>query len=331
MRLIRTMRGLWIVLVTIALAAVPGRGQGNAGGAETASGTTPRGAIKLVDSNPNLPTQQLPRNINNIGEIVGHIGDEHDETGFVRSRAGKYTEFLFPGQCDFVDTPCSFAMGVNDRGETVGFSTSTIQPGAFLRKRDGSFKALPAAPGNSAAQPNSINNRGDIVGSYSSRSMPGVHGFLLRHGNYTTIDFPGTAFTQCTGINNSGLVTGSYTESNGETHGFLWWRGNFIATFQVSNGNGARNTFPMAINDWGQVSGRFDDLFFGDGAFVRKFDGTTKIIDLATLLQPIGGSFGFLTGINNRGDLVGSFGPGLQQAFGDIFGFLIPRGAGVPW
>lgn len=321
----KIMRSLGIVLSMVTLTALPGRGQDIANASEFAARMTPGGAIKLVDPHPNLPTQLLPRNINNVREIVGHIGDEHDGTGFIRSRGGQYTEFMFPGQCDFFISPCTYPMGLNDLGEIVGFSLA-IKPAAFLRKKDGSFKTLPAAPGNSAAQPNSINNRGEIVGLYSS--APGVtHGFLLRRGKYTTIDFPGTTNTQCTGINNSGMITGLYVENNG-VHGFLWWQGNFIATFQISNGNGARNTFPMAINDWGQVSGNFDDVFFRDGAFVRKFDGTIKIIDLATLLQPIGGSFGLLTGINNRGDLVGSFGPGLQQVFGDIFGFIIPRGAG---
>ena len=49
-------------------------------------GMTPRVAIKLVDPHPNLPNQLLPRNINNAGEIVGHIGDERDGTGFMLRR-----------------------------------------------------------------------------------------------------------------------------------------------------------------------------------------------------------------------------------------------------
>jgi len=323
----KMMRGLWIVLSIISLAALPGRGQDSTNAGEAGTATTQGTAIKLVDPHPNLPTQLLPRNINNVGEIAGHIGDERDGTGFTRSRSGQYTEFLYPRQCGSIVNPCSYPMGINDRGETVGFSLSEI-PGAFLRNKDGSFTTLPDAPGNSASQPNSINNRGEIVGTYSR--APGVtHGFLLRHGQYTTIDFPGTTSTQCTGINKMGLITGFYVENNGATHGFLWWQGNFIATFQVSSSGVAKNTFPMAINDWGQVAGHFG--FFTEGAFVRNFDGTIKILDLATLLQPIGGTGGLLTGINKRGDLIGSFGPGLEHVFGDIFGFLIPRGAGVPW
>src|SRR6478672_13096312 len=95
----KMMRSLSIVLATIALVAVPGRGQDNAGV-----------AIKLVDPHPNLPNQLLPRNINNVGEIVGHIGDERDGTGFMRSRSGQYTEFLYPPQCGFFVNPCSYPM-----------------------------------------------------------------------------------------------------------------------------------------------------------------------------------------------------------------------------
>lgn len=319
----KVMRSLLVVLSMTLLAAVFAQGQ-----ASLTDNYTPV-AIKLVDPHPNLPTQMLVQDINNVGVIIGHLGDEHNGTGFVRSKSGQYTEFLFPGPCDGAP-PCTYPQGVNDRGQIVGF-TLPISPvpaaQSFLREPDGSTKILPAAPANSSPMANSINNRGDIVGSYANIT-PGVHGFLLRNQNYTAIDFPGTERTVCTGINNNGLITGFYQEKNGGVHGFLWSRGNFIATFQILDANGMQDTFPAGINDQGQVSGNFGA--FRLGAFVRNLDGTVKIIDLATLLKPIGGSGGILTGINNQGDLVGSFGPGLSVTFGDIFGFLIPHGAGNP-
>ncbi len=320
----KIMRSLLVVLSLTSLAAVSAQGQ-----ASLTDNDTPV-AIKLVDPHPSFPTQMLPQDINNPGVIIGHLGDEHNGTGFIRSKSGQYTEFLFPGPCGLGASPCTYPQGVNDRGQSVGF-TMPISPlqeaQSFLREPDGSMTSLPAAPANSSAMPNGINNRGDIVGSYASNA-PGVHGFLLRNQNYTTIDFPGTERTVCTGINNRGLITGFYQEKNGGVHGFLWSRGNFIATFQILDANGIQDTFPAGINDQGQVSGNFGT--FRLGAFVRNLDGTIKIIDLATLLKPIGGSGGKLTGINNQGDLVGSFGPGLLSTFGDIFGFLIPHGAGSP-
>jgi hypothetical protein len=124
----KMIHSLWIVLATIALVALPGRSQDNA------SRMTQGVAIKLVDPHPNLPNQLLPRNINNAGEIVGHIGDERDGTGFTRSRSGQYTEFLYPPPCGFFVNPCSYPMGINDRGEIVGFSLSEI-PERFSETR----------------------------------------------------------------------------------------------------------------------------------------------------------------------------------------------------
>jgi hypothetical protein len=328
----KQMPSLWIMLAMTLLGFLPAQCQDNSAASALATANAPQIAIKLVDPHPNLPNQMLPQSINNVGEITGHLGDEHNGTGFIRSNNGQYTEFQFPGQCDSFVSPCTYPMGLNDQGEIVG--TAFLQDGAqgFLRQQDGAVTTLPAAPGNLAAQPNGINNGDDIVGSLSSVTAPGVHGFLLRHGEYTVIDFPGTAFTVCTGINNSGLVTGYYSEGSGEIHGFLWWQGNFIATFQVTSSTGASNTFPMAVNDFGQVGGDFSNPFPTQGAFVRNFDGTIRILDLATLLQPIGGgSSELLTGLNNRGDLLGSFGPGLEETFGNIFGFEIVHGAGTPW
>jgi len=328
----KLMPALWLIFAMILLGFLPAQGQNSSAANEFATTSAPQIAIKLVDPHPNLPNQMLPQSINNVGEITGHLGDEHNGTGFIRSKSGQYTEFQFPGQCDSFISPCTYPMGLNDRGEIVG--TAFLQDGAqgFLRQENGTIINLPAAPGNLAAQPSGINNWRDIVGSLSTVTAPGVHGFLLHRGQYTMIDFPGTAFTVCTGINNSGLVTGYYSDGSGETHGFLWSQGNFIATFQVTSSTGAKNTFPMAVNDFGQVSGDFSNPFPTQGAFVRNFDGTIRILDLATLLQPIGGgASGLLTGINNQGDLLGSFGPGLEETFGNIFGFVIARGAGTPW
>jgi uncharacterized membrane protein len=319
----KAMRSLWVALATISFVVLPARGQNNITAGDVANMATPVTIVKLMDPHPNLPNQLLPQGINNLGEIVGHIGDERDGTGFIRSKSGQYTEFMFPGECDGITFPCTYPQGINDRGQIVGFAVLINGGTGFLREKDGSTRSLPPAPGGSVATPNSINNQGEIVGSYSSFRVFGTHGFLLRGGNYTTIDFPGTEFTVCTGINNHGLVTGIYLEHNGGVHGFLWTRGHFIATFQVVDSSGATDTRPAGINDQGQVSGNFRGEGIG-GAFVRNPDGTLKIIDLAALLQPIGGSGGVLTGINNRGDLVGLFGS--RQSF-DIFGFLIPHGA----
>jgi len=279
-------------------------------------------AIKLANSDPNLPNQLLPQGINNRGDVVGHIGDERDGVGFVISANGQQETFVFPGQCDPLQAPgmCTYPHGINDRGEIVGNALLAGGSVAFLRQKSGVMTTLPLAPDNSVLTPSSINDRGAIAGSYGS------HCFILSAGELTTIDFPGASSTSCTGINHSGLVTGFYA-SDGSSHGFVWDKGNFVATFQISNSNGPLNTFPTGINDRGQISiPGLNSANPSPTAFVRNPDGTITTIDLSSLLQPIGGVAGVLTGINKRGDLVGWFSPSLFN----IFGFVIPNGSPAP-
>jgi hypothetical protein len=322
MNLDKIMRGLWIVLATIQIASLPAQGQSDANASQAPTSGV---AIKLFDPHFSLPQRLVPQDINNNGEIVGSIGDG-SALGFFRSKSGEYTEFEFPGQCAEDFSPCTFPNGLNDSGDIVG--EARLQSGfqGFLRRKDGSSITLPAGPGNSVALPNGINNQGEIVGTYSIGSE-NSHGFLLRRGIYTTIDFPGAITTVCRGINNSGLVTGYYIEDTAAgSHGFLWWRGNFIATFQFFASDGARATFSGAINDSGQVSAVYSDPKVLGVFFVRNPDGTITVIDLDTLLRPVKDFQRAIFGMNNRGDLVGPW----SSPDGTTYGFLIPRGAGAP-
>jgi uncharacterized membrane protein len=227
--------------------------------------------------------------------------------------------------CDAFFNPCTYPQGINNRGQIVGFAQLLGGPQGFLRETGGAMQTLPASPANTGSVANSINDRDEIVGSYSDGRN--THGFLLRNGTFTTIDFPGVSITVCTGINNSGLITGRYIQSDDSVHGFLWQHGDFIATFQVFMNGANTDTTPTAINDRGQVVGTFRNSI-GNGAFLRNPDGTVRIIDLNALLQPVGGTVGIalLTGINDRGDLVGSFFGGFME----IFGFLATRAVPGP-
>jgi len=307
------MRNLGFALLLVALLAAPVIGE------DSSAGT----AVKLSNPDANLPNQLLPQSINSRGDITGHIGDEHDGIGFLRTADGQFHEFVFPGPCNqFYVSGCTYPQGINDRRQIVGFAVLASGNEAFLREKNGDIVMLPHAPDNTPLQPNAINNRGDIVGSYGSF----LHGFLLRKGNTIIIDFPGATSTVCTGVNNSGQITGWYIESNRSVHGFLWEDGNFIANFQVIGNNGPENTFPVAINDHGQVAINPLFSFQSPVTFIRNPDGTIITLNMRTLLQPIGGVEGQLVGINDRGDLVGLFFPNRS----DIFGFLIPEGAPEP-
>jgi probable HAF family extracellular repeat protein len=212
--------------------------------------------------------------------------------------------------------------GINDRGEAVGLSeTSVPDPDgedfcAFGTKltcrgflwRDGHMMALPTLGGNNG-QASAINNRGQIVGisettapdSGCPSSKPGkiISPVLWEKGEVRplpTVDGDPDGFVQ--GINDQGQAVGSSgTCTNIATHAVLWENGTAFQLKDVGrDGNDA-----YAINDHGQIVG-----------YVTSSDGTTifaaiwqngGVTTIPTLPED---SAAFATGINNRGQVVGS-------------------------
>ena len=212
--------------------------------------------------------------------------------------------------------------GINDRGEAVGLSeTSVPDPDgedfcAFGTKltcrgflwRDGHMMALPTLGGNNG-QASAINNRGQIVGisettapdSGCPSSKPGkiISPVLWEKGEVRplpTVDGDPDGFVQ--GINDQGQAVGSSgTCTNIATHAVLWENGTAFQLKDVGrDGNDA-----YAMNDHGQIVG-----------YVTSPDGTTilaaiwqngGVTTIPTLPED---SAAFATGINNRGQVVGS-------------------------
>jgi probable HAF family extracellular repeat protein len=212
--------------------------------------------------------------------------------------------------------------GINDRGEAVGLSeTSVPDPDgedfcAFGTKltcrpflwRHGHMMALPTLGGNNG-QASAINNRGQIVGisettvpdSGCPSSKPGkiISPVLWEKGevrSLPTVDGDPDGFVQ--GINDRGQAVGSSgTCTNIATHAVLWEND---AAFQLPD-LGRVGSDAYAINDHGQIVG-----------YVSSPDGTTIFAAIwqnggVTSIPTLpGDSAAFATGINNRGQVVGS-------------------------
>jgi probable HAF family extracellular repeat protein len=215
--------------------------------------------------------------------------------------------------------------GINDRGEAVGLAeTSVPDPDgedmcAFGTKktcrpflwRDGHIMALPTLGGNNG-QASAINNRGQIVGisettvqdSGCPASKPGkiISPVFWERGEVRalpTLAGDPDGFVQ--GLNDQGQAVGSSgTCTNLSIHAVLWENDR---AFQLPDlgpaGGGA-----YAINDHGQAVG-----------YVSSADGTTIVASLwqngarsaVTSLGILpGDGAAFATGINNRGQVVGS-------------------------
>jgi probable HAF family extracellular repeat protein len=212
--------------------------------------------------------------------------------------------------------------GINDRGEAVGLAeTSVPDPDgedmcAFGTKltcrpfywRHGHMMALPTLGGNNG-QASAINNRGQIVGISETTvpdtgcppSKPGktISPVLWEKGEVRalpTVAGDPDGFVQ--GINDRGQAVGSSgTCTNIATHAVLWEND---AAFQLPD-LGRVGSDAYAINDHGQIVG-----------YVSSPDGTTIVAALwqnggVTSIPTLpGDSAAFATGINNRGQVVGS-------------------------
>ena len=212
--------------------------------------------------------------------------------------------------------------GINDRGEAVGLSeTSVPDPDGedfcgFGTKRtclpflwrDGHMMALPTLGGNNG-QASAINNRGQIVGisettvpdSGCPASKPGkiISPVFWEKGevrSLPTLAGDPDGFVQ--GINNRGQAVGSSgTCANIATHAVLW--DNDVAVPLADLGHDGSDAY--AINDRGQIVG-----------YVSSHDGSTIFAaiwqnDGVTIIPTLPeDSAAFATGINNRGQVVGS-------------------------
>ena len=212
--------------------------------------------------------------------------------------------------------------GINDLGEAVGFAeTSVPDPDgedmcAFGTKltcrpflwRHGHIMALPTLGGNNG-QASAINNREQIVGISETTEPdagcpPGKPGKIIlpvlwekgKARALPTVAGDPDGFVQ--GINDKGQAVGSSgTCTNIATHAVLWENGTALQLPNLGRTGGDA----YAVNDHGQIVG-----------YVASPDGTTIFAvvwqngGVTTIPTLPGDGAAFATGINDRGQVVGS-------------------------
>src|SRR5262249_35264435 len=158
---------------------------------------------------------------------------------------GTYTTIDVPVANSF-----TFARGINDNGQIVGYYSDDIGTHGFLLS-GGSYTTLddPLASGHITTYANGINDLGQLVGAYVYGS--GEHVFLYNNGTYTSIDDPlaidgpGRS-TIAYGINDLGQIVGSYVNPFPSQHGFLYSVGAFITLNDPSSN---AETIPLGTNN----------------------------------------------------------------------------------
>jgi hypothetical protein len=187
---------------------------------------------------------------------------------------------------------------------------------------------VPAIPSGQAGTATlGINDRGHVLGSYERRDETIRHFVRDRRGRFTTITAPRSRppgqSDELVDINNRGEIVGFYNDDNGATTtGFLRTRRGRFVDIDVP---GSQVTGPLKVNDRRQVAG-----IYVDGDARPGPDGTVPPAKIhgfvwdgghyETIDVP-GASATILLGINNSGQMVGSY----IDADGAYHGFLRDR------
>jgi probable HAF family extracellular repeat protein len=205
----------------------------------------------------------------------------------------------------------SYARGMNDRGEVVGYSYSNSgMPHAFLYSH-GTIADL-GTLGGTISDAYGINAGGQVAG-WSTDSHGAFSGFVYSNGTMTKLgSLGGAVSSNAYGINNNGQVVGDAYPGNYE-HAALFSNGTISDLGTLPGGT---YSMAMAINAGGQIVG---DSTNGSYWHAFLYSGG-KMTDLGTFP---GGVYSHGYGINDAGQVVGQ---SRLEDTGDWHAFLYSGG-----
>jgi probable HAF family extracellular repeat protein len=212
-----------------------------------------------------------------------------------------YRAFLYTGAGGLVNlgtlpgAATAAARGLNDFGEVVGTSPSTSGHAFRWTPGVGMTDLGTLRGGSGMSEAFDINNGGEIVG-HSDGTAFSPEPFLWRPGAGMVSLAPGSSGLALD-LNDAGQVVG--------------WIGSQAFRFTPGIGvqflgslPGLGRTFARAINDHGDVTGTAEDPG-GNVVHLFRWTDATGMVDLGLLAENAAAS-----GLNNRGDIVGSTGAG---------------------
>ena len=214
-------------------------------------------------------------------------------------------------------------LDINAEGYIVGRYAMAGRTHGFLRTPAGELLTIDF-PGSSFTVAAGVNNLGDIVGMYALPSAPSQrHGYLLKDGVFSSFDPPGSTFTNALGINEHGDIVGRYCQlstcrpGTGAFRAFVLRDGEYT-TLEAP---GAIETHAFKILASGKILGGLVTAEHTEELALWRKNTFTRIAlpDGKPLAIDNGG-------INERGDIVGTYcdgvAPCLLGPFGN-HGFLI--------
>jgi probable HAF family extracellular repeat protein len=244
----------------------------------------------------------------------------------------------------------SVAMGINESGDVVGWSSGPAGTRAFLYTDEAGMTALPAPTGRPRTHARAVNDTGTVVGTASTGGTDIGHAVRWQSGTAQDLGTLATGmFSEARGVNAAGVAVGSSYTNGGSLLGVHAFRYDDVSGLvdltpaaddahaeaindvdQIAgwrNGRAFRRTgttftdlgvpagfarsFGYAINRFGQVAGHVSTASGNSERIFRYTDGEGLV------LLGGNGEFNRAFGINNAGDIVGEGRPilGLEQGF----------------
>jgi probable HAF family extracellular repeat protein len=205
----------------------------------------------------------------------------------------------------------SFASGINNAGQVIGFSEHSDGSYYAFMGTGGSPTNLGTLGGNSDAL--GINNHGQVVGHLSADCCSDLgSAFLYSGGTLTDLGRFGRPGSLASGINDSGQIVGWVYLGPGQERAFSYSSG----TISDLGTLGGSSSLARQVNNAGQIVGESDTVgAFSPHAFL--YAGGT-MADLGTL----GGGSSSAYGINGAGQVVG----GAELAGGGYHAFVYAGG-----
>jgi probable HAF family extracellular repeat protein len=244
--------------------------------------------------------------MNASGEISGWYSGADGDHAIRYTDANGWS--LVPG---LESALASYAMGINDHGDIVGYASFDTGMRAFRFVDDGtpagSTEFIDAMAGGTYTLGLGINNNGDVVGYGVTGS--GLRAFRRAPGGMlTTIDAFGGSFTGGCAINDAGQVAGFAATPDGVQHAFRRNADGTVVDVPGLAGPGSMST-SCAMDASGKMSGQAATDAGTTHAFIFA-DGAPSDIDTFNSAGSVGSSV-------SGGVVAGSFSQadGTQHAF----------------
>lgn len=180
-----------------------------------------------------------PSVLNDAGQVAGTgyfaVGSGYQRHAVLVTNGATTDLGTLPG------TTTSWATGINNDGDVVGYSYTTYETRRATLWRNGSIIDLGVLPGETFSTASDINDNGRVVGTSGSRL------FTWENGVITDLGTMGASTTiTARAINNQGDIVGLAGKS------FVWSNGVFTDLSAVLGYGGGCD--PVDINDAGQIA-----------------------------------------------------------------------------